>query len=121
MKAKEITIKVESLEETGKRFTEAYNEVKAGKAREKQEFISFENLETLRKVLTTERIRLLKLIRAEKPKTIYALSRLAKRPYANVFSDVKTLKGLGLIELGKESRGIEPIAKYSGLKIAIPV
>ncbi|MFH1255672.1 MAG: MarR family transcriptional regulator [Candidatus Diapherotrites archaeon] len=121
MKVREITIMVDSLEESGKRFVEAYEKIKRGEKIEKQEILSFENIETLRKIITNERLRLLRLIRTEKPKTIYALAKIAKRPYSNVFNDVKKLEELGLIELEASDRNLAPKAKYSRLKIAIPV
>ncbi|MFH1587202.1 MAG: hypothetical protein ABID38_05060 [Candidatus Diapherotrites archaeon] len=121
MKLREITIKIESLDEMGKDFVETYEKLKKGEKVQKQEILSFENIETLRKIITNERIRLLKLIRTRKPKTIYELAKIAKRPYSNVFKDVKKLENLGLIGLGGENHDQGPIAKYDRLKIAIPV
>ena len=102
MKTREITILVESLEQSGKRFVEKYEKIKGGKKIKEEEILSFEDIDTLRKVITKERLRLLRLIRTKKPKTIYALSKIAERPYPNVFNDVKKLGELGLIELGRE-------------------
>ena len=88
---------------------------------EKQEYLSFESIDMLRKIITNERLRLMKLIRVKKPKTIYGLAKIAERPYPNVFNDVKKLEELGLIELEKENNCLEPIAKYERLNIAIAV
>ncbi|MDD5163311.1 MAG: hypothetical protein PHD95_03840 [Candidatus ainarchaeum sp.] len=121
MKAREVLIRIESLEEAGKRFAEAYKQIKQGKKLAKEEVLAFESIEILRKVLTRQRIELLRLIREKQPATIYQLAKFANRAYPNVFQDVKILDGLGLIKLEESNRNIEPIAKYSLLKIAISV
>jgi len=121
MRVKEVLIKIEGLEEAGKRVAEVYNKTKAGKKIASEEILAFENLEALRRVLTSRRISLLRIVRAKKPKTIYALAKLANRAYPNVFQDVKILEELGLIALEEDNNGLEPIAKYNALKITISV
>ena len=121
MKTKSVLIKVESLEEAGRRFVEAYKQIKEGKKTSCEEILAFESLEALRRVLTSRRISLLRIVRAKKPKTIYALAKLANRAYPNVFQDVKILEELGLIALEEDNNGLEPIAKYNALKITISV
>lgn len=121
LKAREVVIKVESLEEAGKRVVEVYNKIKEGKKTEREEILAFESLDVLRKVLTNQRIELLRLIRTKKPKTIYQLAKISGRAYPNVFQDVKILEELGLIKLEEENHSIEPIAKYDTLKISISV
>ena len=121
MRVKEVLIKIEGLEEAGKRVAEVYNKTKAGKKIASEEILAFENLEALRRVLTSRRISLLRIVRAKKPKTIYALAKLANRAYPNVFQDVKILEELGLIALEEDNNGLEPVAKYNALKITISV
>ncbi len=112
---------VSSLEESGNRFVETYEKLRKGEKVEKREILSFESPEVMRKMLTKERLRILKVVRAEKPKTIYALAKIVHRPYSNVFKDVKELAEMGLLELGREKGKVEPKAKYDRLKITIPV
>lgn len=121
MKLREIKIKIESMEESGKKFVEVYNKLKRGEKVEKQEYLSFESIGMLRKIITNERLRLMRLIRTKKPKTIYELAKIAERPYPNVFNDVKKLEELGLIGLEKENNCMAPVAKYGQLNIAIAV
>jgi len=118
-----VTVKIDSLEESGKRFVDAYEKIQRGEKAERQEILSFESIEVMRQILTNEKIRLLKLINAENPKTIYALAQIAKRPYVNVFRDVKKLAEMGLIDLAqeKEKSGVRPIGKYDELKISLPL
>ena len=121
MKAKEVEIRIESLEEATSNAVKTAEGISTGKKIKPRKVIAFEDLATLRRIITDERIRLLKLIRKEEPKSILSLAKIAKRKYANVFNDVKTLEELGLIELGKENHALEPKANYQKLKIEIPV
>ncbi len=121
VKAREVLIRVESLEDAGERFAGAYKQIKQGKKLAKEEVLAFENIETLRKVLTSKRIVLLRLVREKQPKTIYQLAKLSNRAYANVFQDVKLLEKLGLIVLQEDNHNFEPIAKYNAIKIKISV
>ena len=121
MKVKNITIKIESLEESGKRFVEVYNKVSKGEKVEPQDILSFETEERMPQILTKERLRILKAVREKEPKTIYAFAKLLKRPYANVFNDVKKLTEMGLLELGKENGSVQPKAKYDRINITIPL
>ena len=52
MRVKEVLIKIEGLEEAGKRVAEVYNKTKAGKKIASEEILAFENLEALRRGLT---------------------------------------------------------------------
>ncbi len=121
MKVREVTIMVDSLEGTMDRFVDTFEKVRRGEKVKRQEILSFVSLDLMRQVLTGERIRLLRLIREESPKTIYELAKIAKRPYANVFRDVKKLDDLDLIDLKEEGNATTPKAKYDRLNIAIPV
>lgn len=121
MKVREVEIMVSSLEEAGNRFVEAYEKARKGEKVKPREILSFISLDLMRQMLTNERIRLLKLIREKNPKTIYALAKVAKRPYANVFRDVKKLEELELIDLKEKGNSTTPKAKYDKLRITVPV
>ena len=122
MKTREVTIKVESLHDGLRDFAETYKKVQRCEKAEPEEILSVETVDVMREMLTNERLRILKTIREKEPHTIYALAKLVARPYSNVFSDVKKLAEMGLIDLGKTKKGaVEPKAKYERLTITIPV
>ena len=121
MKLTNVTIKVESFEDGLKHFGEIYEKARKGENVEPEKTLSFVNLGVMKQILTTERLRLLKLIKEKSPKTIYELAKLAQRPYANVFRDVKKLAEMGLIDLSKENGSVRPIGKYDELKISLPL
>jgi predicted transcriptional regulator len=74
----------------------------------------------LGKVLTGGRLQILSAIKNCEPKSIQELSRIVKRDFKNVYTDVKLLVQYGMIEL-KESgpkRAALPVAKYSEFLIS---
>ena len=115
MKVRNVTIKIDSFEETMDRFSDTYEKVKP------QEILSFETEELMHEMLTKERLRILKVVREKEPETIYALAKMLDRPYSNVFKDVKKLAEMDLLDLGKEKGATKPIAKYDRLNISIPI
>jgi len=90
----------------------------------KHEGISFENIEAMRKILSEERIRILKTIKKEHPKSIYELAKFLNRDIKNTFDDVQFLARIGLIELKKTKEGREktvPKVNYDRILLEIPV
>jgi predicted transcriptional regulator len=89
-----------------------------------EESLSFESVEAFRKILTPKRIELLKIIRHERPSSIYALAKLARRDLKNVRDDITLLKNLGLVDL-KSDRNVRavviPRVNYDELKVAIAI
>ncbi len=121
MKLRKVTIKIESLHDGLKDFAETYQKLARGEKVEKEEIVSFVDIDVMRQMLTNQRIRLLKLINKHSPKTIYELAKMADRPYVNVFRDVKSLAEMGLVSLAREKRKVQPTAKYDELNICIPL
>lgn len=121
MKARNVTIRISSFDETMDRFGKVYERASRDEKVEPREILSFETPELMREMLTKERLRTLRTIREKEPKTIYALAKILERPYSNVFGDVKKLAEMGLIGLGKEKGATRPKAKYDRLNITIPV
>lgn len=82
--------------------------------------LSFPTYQELGKVITGNRLELLKVVRESKPKSIQSLAKLLKRDVKNVFQDVKILSEFGLIELEEKGarRSTTPVAKYSELILA---
>lgn len=62
----------------------------------------FDGLDSLRKLLSKEKARMLDCIKYKKPTSIYDLAKVLKRPFKAVMDDVKILERFGLIELVPE-------------------
>lgn len=101
MKLKKARIVVESFKEMDKRWLGAFR----GKARSKsnEEVISVSSWKVLGKVLSAPRLQILSTIPRVRPHSISQLAKILKRDFKNVYSDVKFLAGLGLIELKEEA------------------
>lgn len=65
----------------------------------------FGGLEMLRKILSNEKARLLHLIKARKPNSIYSLAKLSGRDFKSVSDDVKLLERFGFISFEAEKTG----------------
>ena len=88
-----ITIEVSSVRKSLGRFRRAW------KTRAAQgEFVSFENLDTLLKTLTSKRWELLRTLQGREPMSIRALARELGRDVKNVHTDIQALVEIGLIE-----------------------
>ncbi|MEM4181559.1 MAG: hypothetical protein QXX68_00125 [Candidatus Pacearchaeota archaeon] len=59
----------------------------------------------LRKILSKERGRVLYFLKKEKISSIYQLSKLLKRDFKSVYSDLKMLEKFGIIEFFSEKKG----------------
>ena len=55
----------------------------------------------MRKVLTEERLKIVKAIRKNHPASIYELAKILRRDVKNTFDDVQFLAQAGLVELKK--------------------
>ena len=67
----------------------------------KEEY-DFDGLDSLRKLLSKEKARMLDCIKYKKPTSIYDLAKILKRPFKAVMDDVKILERFGFIELVPE-------------------
>lgn len=124
MKIRNIKIAIKSDEELFSDIKEVWGKLEAGEKVKKHESISFESLDAMRKVLTEERLRILKTIKKEHPKSIYELAKMIHRDIKNTFNDVQFLSEAGLIELEKTKDGREkttPHVNYDKILLEIPV
>ncbi|HYA14868.1 MAG TPA: hypothetical protein VEF33_11065 [Syntrophales bacterium] len=124
MKVRNIRISIKSKEELFNEVKEVWKKLEKGEKVKKHEGISFESLEAMRKVLTEERLRILKTIKKEHPGSIYALAKMLKRDIKNTFDDVQFLSQAGLIDLEKTKDGREkttPRVNYDKITLEIPV
>ncbi|MEK6527796.1 MAG: ArsR family transcriptional regulator [Nitrospirota bacterium] len=124
MKNRNIKISIKSQEQLFKEVKEVFKKLERGEKVKKHEGISFGNLEAMKKVLTEERLRILKTIKKDHPQSIYALAKMLHRDIKNTFDDVQFLAKMGFIELKKAKEGREkttPIVTYDKILLEIPV
>ena len=119
MKLKTVRIIVESQKSTSNRWKKALKG--RGKGRVHDEIISVASFAVLGKIFSSARLEILAATPLLKPKSIADLSRLLKRDFKNVYSDVKFLADLGLLELREEGsrKTLVPIAKYRELELPL--
>jgi len=67
-----------------------------------KESYNFDGLDSLRKLLSKEKARILDVIKIKKPKSIYELSKILNRPFKAVIDDIKLLERFGLVNLVEE-------------------
>jgi|TARA_B100001971_G_C18084144_1_gene479925 predicted transcriptional regulator len=102
IKTKELKLFIEDTTKFKRKIKEELRAIDIGKAKElKEDSISFQSLDQLRKFLTPKRLELLKVIRHKKPQSIYELAKLVNRTPENVNTDIKFLEGLGFVEVTK--------------------
>lgn len=87
--------------------------------------LSLPDLSYLAKIMSIERLRLLKAIKDGKPESIYQLAKLLNRAISNVQKDVAELAEYGIIELkrkrkkGQKRETVEPHYNWGGFDIAV--
>lgn len=124
MKVKNITLAIKSDKELFKEVKEVWEKLEKGKKVKKHEGIYFKDLDAMRKILTEERLRILKTVRKKHPSSIYELAKILKRDIKNVSNDVNYLKDMGLIELKQSKEGrikSTPLVDYEKILLEIPV
>jgi len=100
MKTKKIVIKSrDSFYEDASKQLEAVFE--DGKKRKTLKGAFFESLEAVSAVLTPKRLEVWKTIRDKKPDSILALSKLLRRDFKSIHTDVQLLVEVGLVGLEK--------------------
>ncbi len=117
MKLKKVKIVVQPIEEVKSEWVRALKgEVRSTQA---QGTIIFTSLAAVAKVLSPARLELLGAILKQKPESIYALAKSVERDFKNVYSDVKLLCEIGLVELKPKGKrdSVRPVAKYSGFEV----
>lgn len=124
MKIKKIKIAIKSDEELFGEVNAVWEKAERREKVKKHEGLYFENLEAMRKVLTENRLRILKIIKKEHPSSVYELAKILKRDIKNTYDDVELLAGLGLVELTKTKEGRErntPVVNYEKILLEIQV
>lgn len=124
MKVRNIKIAIKSEDQLFSEVKDTWNKLEKGEKVKKHEGLSFDSFEAMRKVLTEERMRILKTIKKEHPGSIYELARILHRDTKNTFDDVQFLAQAGLVELKKTKEGREkttPLVNYDKILLEIPV
>lgn len=125
MKVKNVTIGIKSVQSMCGEAKDVMKRLEGGqKVAAKRSAVYFENLETMRKAFTEERLRILRVIKKQHPASIYELAKLLGRNLKNVSDDVHYLADLGLIDLEKTKEGRErttPRVHYDKIMLEIPV
>ncbi len=119
MKLKKAKIVVESIGQTSTRWASALRG--KGHTKSGEEVISVSSWEVLGRILSPPRLQILTVVPSLKPKSISALAKAMQKDFKNVYSDVKFLADLGLLELREEGRRktLVPIAKFEGIELAL--
>lgn len=125
MKVKNIIIGIKSAKESLKEFAEVAKAARQGHPPKRAKVgVFFVDLEAMRSVLTPQRLRLLGVIRARHPGSVYELAKMIGRALKNVQDDVSMLSRIGLVSLSAKrmSRNrIAPRVDYDRLQLQIPV
>lgn len=102
MKVKRI--KIRSLEDGLSEFAGVCRKLSQGKKVKKTQGTFFTSIDAVRKVLTENRIQLMKVIKRQKPHSLYELAKLTGRDFKNVSQDISFLEEIGLVDL-RQSQG----------------
>jgi len=124
MKVKNIKVGIKSEKELFDEVKDVWGKLEKGEEVRKHEAIYFQSLGAMRKVLTEERLRIVKTIKKEHPSSIYELAKILGRDVKNTFDDVQFLAQAGLLELRKKKEGREkttPMVKYDKILLEIQV
>ncbi len=124
MRVKKIDIGIRSLKESLRDFAEAWKKLETGKKLKKEEGIYFDSIDTMRAVLTNNRLLILKTIRERHPQSVYELAKILDRDLKNVNQDLKLLSDIGLVTLEKteaDKKRVIPHVDYGKILLEIPV
>ena len=127
MKVRKFKIKVQNSDQ----FKD--DVIKTWKAAEKKKLkdsdydlvLSFPDISWLPKIFGAERVRMIQMIRDQKPESIYQLAKLLGRALPNVHRDVHELAEYGVIELkktrkkGQKRESLHPEYNWDGFDIAV--
>ena len=106
---------------------EFFSEVKSAVAKHESgadvnlDYISFNSIEELNKILTPKRKQLLDAVKKFKPRSLHQLARILGRDYKNVYKDAVLLEKTGFLDLKKERNTLIPEVPYDEIDIKIKV
>jgi len=120
VKSKDVEVLVMSDREYGEHLNRLFEKVGRGEVHEPHKIVA-RMAEDIGKILTKERLRLLRIIREKRPGSISELARMLERKESNVYNDLAFLEGVGLLELkeGKNHVKRMPVVDYDALHITV--
>ncbi len=124
MNVKNIKLTIRDTKTTLKEFATTLAKSRKGKAVVPHEEVSFQNIDTLRKVLTEKRLELLHVIKHHSPRSIYELAKIVNRDLKSVNTDIGVLVDLGLVSLEtlrQERIRTRPIVAFNKLHVEIAI
>ncbi len=106
MKTKKIRVQIKSLDSALKEFTDtAKNIQQHKKVNPHPKSIYLADVETARALFTEGRLKIIHILKSKEPKSIYALAKLLKRDFKNVYHDVSFLAQLGILTIEENKTG----------------
>ncbi len=96
-------IAIKPLDEAYREFEEAYEALRAGKPATKRQGVYFTSLDAARKLLTHERLALLRAIHKKGPASVYELAQIVSRDLKNVHDDLALLHKHGLVRFRRRN------------------
>lgn len=129
--AKTLTIRIKPVGEAMEAFRKTFKALEKptrGRARaQRSEGVFFTSVEAARKLLTPNRLGLLRAIRTERPGSMYALAHRVGRDLKNVQQDLRLLESYGLVRMarsrasgkGRQTKAPRALFREIALKIAI--
>lgn len=125
IKTKELKLYIEDTSDFKRKIKEELGDIDKGRTTKlREDSISFQSLDQLRKFLTSKRLELLRMIRHKKPESIYELAKLVDRTPENVNTDIKFLEQLGFVETTKVKKvreKLKPEVGYDKMTLEISV
>lgn len=113
-----ITVRVGPVEHARREFKEdLVVAAKGGRLRRRRE-IWFANLEEAARILTEQRLALLRLVSQKQPRSTADLARMAHRSLNRVAADLHVLARLGLVQLLGEGGAQRPVAACGRIQLA---
>jgi predicted transcriptional regulator len=124
MRVKNIRVAIKGEKELFDEVKDVWGKLERGEKVRRHQAIYFESLDAMRKVLTEERLKIVKAIRKNHPASIYELAKILRRDVKNTFDDVQFLARAGLVEL-KKTKDIRektaPMVDYDKIVLEISV
>ncbi len=98
MNKQHIHIGVEDTNRGFERYAETWARAEKGQITETEVHLNFQDLRMLLSLLTPRRLEVLQTLRQQSLSSVRALSKILKRDYKNVHTDVQALESVGLLE-----------------------
>ena len=124
--ARTMTIRIKPVTEALDDVRDAFKSAETGTRVKRRNGVYCTSVDAARNLLTTSRLALLRLIRTERPGSIYELARLAGRDLKNVQDDLRLLTRYGLVKMTTERRTGKrqvrvPQALFSQIELKIAI